>query len=202
MIAIIDYNTGNLKSIENALGRLGAEYDVTCDEMVIRSADRVLLPGVGEASSAMENLRRTGLDKVIPTLSVPVLGICIGMQLMCLHSDEGDVDGLGVFHSRVRRFSPEDSSPEERIKIPHVGWNSVSAAASPLFRGIPDGAWFYYVHSFYAETCADTIASTTYGKRDFSASLRSGNFFGVQFHPEKSGATGSRLLSNFLSMSL
>ena len=202
MIAIIDYNTGNLKSIENALGRLGAEYDVTCDEMVIRSADRVLLPGVGEASSAMENLRRTGLDKVIPTLSVPVLGICIGMQLMCLHSDEGDVDGLGVFRSRVCRFSPEDSSPEERIKIPHVGWNSVSAAASPLFRRIPDGAWFYYVHSFYAETCADMIASTTYGKRIFSASLRRGNFFGVQFHPEKSGATGSRLLSNFLSMSL
>ena len=202
MIAIIDYNTGNLKSLENALTRLGAEYVVTSGENVVRSAERVLLPGVGEASSAMDNLRLTGLDKVIPTLTVPVLGICIGMQLMCLHSDEGNVDGMGVFHTCVRRFSPEDSSPEERIKIPHVGWNSVSASASPLFDGIPSGAWFYYVHSFFAETCTDTIASTSYGKRTFSASLRRDNFFGVQFHPEKSGAIGSRLLSNFLKMSL
>lgn len=201
MIAVIDYNTGNLKSVENALQRLGADFVVTSDEAVVRSASGVLLPGVGEASSAMARLVSTGLDKVIPTLASPVLGICIGMQLMCVHSDEGDVDGMGIFRSQVVKFSPEDTSADERIKIPQMGWNTVSAVSSPLFEGIPDRSWFYYVHSFYAEVCEDTAAVTTYGCRPFSAALRRNNFFGVQFHPEKSGTIGSELLSNFLKMS-
>ncbi len=201
MIAVIDYNTGNLKSVENALQRLGADFVITSDEAVVRLASGVLLPGVGEASSAMARLVSTGLDKVIPTLASPVLGICIGMQLMCVHSDEGDVDGMGIFRSPVVKFSPEDSSRNERIKIPQMGWNTVSAVSSPLFEDIPDQSWFYYVHSFYAEVCEDTVAVTTYGCRPFSATLRRNNFFGVQFHPEKSGTTGSKLLSNFLEMS-
>ncbi len=202
MIAIIDYNTGNLRSVKNALARLGADFAVTSSEEVVRSAGGVILPGVGEASSAMERLRATGLDKVIPTLEAPVLGICIGMQLMCLHSDEGDVDGMGIFRTSVRRFSPEDSSASEAVKIPHMGWNTVSRPDSPLFDGLPDMPWLYYVHSYYAGLCEDTLATSVYGSRTFSAALCRNNFYGVQFHPEKSGDAGAMILSNFIRMSL
>lgn len=194
MVVIIDYDTGNLRSVMNALERAGVEYVVSSDHEVIRSADRVLLPGVGEASSAMEKLRERGLDKLIPTLTQPVLGICIGMQLMCLSSEEGDAECLGIFPTRVVKL-PTDIG----LKVPHVGWDTIEELKTPLFEGIAEGSHFYYVHSFAAELCAETIASTEYGVR-FSAALHSDNFYGTQFHPEKSGSVGEMILKNFLKL--
>lgn len=200
MIAIIDYDTGNLRSVENAVKALGAEYCVTYDESTLRSADRVIMPGVGEASSAMDKLRERSLDKIIPSLTCPVLGICIGMQLMCRSSEEGDTECLGIFGTDVRRFSPTDSSPDEKVKIPHMGWNTLQQISSPLLEGINSDSFVYYVHSFAPEVCQDTIAETVYGTRRFSAALRNRNFFGTQFHPEKSGETGRKILLNFLNI--
>ena len=196
MIAIIDYDTGNLRSVCNALDRIGAEYVLTDDPAVIAQADRVLLPGVGEASSAMQKLQERGLCEVIKALKVPVLGICIGMQLMCRHSEEGNVDCLGIFDAQVQKF---EADPSQGVKVPHMGWNSVTDLSTALFEGISDGEFVYFVHSFAADVCEDTIAVSENGRR-FSAALRKGNFYGAQFHPEKSGDVGERILKNFMNL--
>lgn len=197
MIAIIDYKTGNLRSVENALNRLGAEWTLTADPEVIRYADRVLLPGVGHAGEAVARLRETGLVDVIKRLRHPVLGICVGMQVMCRHTEEGDVDGIGIFDSRVRRFIPRTGD-----KVPHMGWNSINNLESKLFKGIAPGSYAYYVHSYRADLCPDTIATTRYGEGQqmFSAALKYENFYGTQFHPEKSGDVGEHILKNFLEL--
>ncbi len=194
MIAILDYDTGNLRSVENALGRLGAEYVLTADHDAIRRAERVLLPGVGEASTAMEKLRARGLDALIPTLAQPVLGICIGLQLMCRRSEEHDTACMGIFDTEVRRFAASDG-----LKVPHMGWNRIENLRTPLFEGIGEDSYLYYVHSYAPEICPQTIAVTEYGAQ-FSAALGRGNFYGTQFHPEKSGATGEKILMNFLKL--
>ncbi len=198
MIAVTDYDTGNLRSVMNALQRTGAEFVVTSDEAVLRSADRVIMPGVGEASSAMEKLRERGLDRIIPSLTQPVLGICIGMQLMCEHSQEGDAECLGIFPTRVVKL-PSMLASGELLKVPHVGWDTIEGLKTPLFDGIKESSHLYYVHSFAAEMCDATIASTTYGV-EFSAALNVGNFYGTQFHPEKSGSVGEAILNNFLKL--
>lgn len=196
MTAIIDYDTGNLRSVCNALGRIGAEYIITSDPKVIRSARRVLLPGVGEASSAMEKLRVRGLCEVLTTLTQPVLGICIGMQLMCRGSEEGDARCLGIFDTDVRRLMP---CKEEGIKVPHMGWNRVEEISSPLFKGVDNGAFVYFVHSFAPDLCNETIASSQHGRK-FSSALQKRNFYGTQFHPEKSGIVGDIILHNFMEL--
>ena len=194
MIAIIDYKMGNLRSVENALMRLGAEFVVTADAEVIRRADRVLLPGVGNAAEAMDNLRKADLVDVIRSLRRPVLGICVGMQVMCRHSEEGDAKCLGIFDARVKRFVP---TAEE--KVPHMGWNSIGNLETKLFKDIRGGEMVYYVHSYYPELCPDTIATTRHGVM-FSAALKYENFYGTQFHPEKSGDVGERIIANFLKL--
>lgn len=194
MIAIIDYKMGNLRSVENALKRLGAEFTVTADADVIRSADRVLLPGVGNAAEAMENLRKADLTQIIRSLRRPVLGICVGMQVMCRHSEEGDCDCLNIFDSRVKRFVPT-----QELKVPHMGWNKISNLESKLFKGISGGEYVYFVHSYYPELCPDTIATTTHGAM-FSSALKYENFYGTQFHPEKSGDVGEKIIENFLNL--
>ena len=198
MIAVVDYATGNLRSVADALSRAGAEFTLTADPAVLRRADRVILPGVGEASSAMSKLRERGLDTVIPTLTQPVLGICIGMQLMCLSSEEGDARCMGIFPTRVLRL-PSVTPGGAQLKVPHVGWDTISGLSTPLFRDLAEDTYIYYVHSFAAEPCAATIATTDYG-RPFSAALARNNFFGTQFHPEKSGSAGARILQNFLTL--
>ena len=194
MIAIVDYKMGNLRSVENALKRLGAEFVVTADADVIKRADRVLLPGVGNAAEAMENLRQANLVEVIRSLRRPVLGICVGMQVMCRHSEEGDAKCMGLFDAHVRRFEP---SAEE--KVPHMGWNSIGNLESKLFKGINGGEMVYFVHSYYPTLCPDTIATTRHGVM-FSAALKYENFYGTQFHPEKSGDVGERIIANFLKL--
>ena len=194
MIAIVDYKMGNLRSVENALKRLGAEFTVTSDAAVIRSADRVLLPGVGNAAEAMENLRKADLAQVIRSLRRPVLGICVGMQVMCRHSEEGDVDCLNLFDARVKRFEPSAD-----LKVPHMGWNTIGNLESKLFKGIDGGEYVYFVHSYYPELCPDTIATSRHGVM-FSAALKYENFYGTQFHPEKSGDVGERIIENFLRL--
>jgi glutamine amidotransferase len=195
MIAIIDYEAGNICSVENALQRLGASYELTSSPEVIRQADKVILPGVGNALKAMESLRASGLADVIPTLRQPVLGICVGLQLMYRSSEEGPTEGLGLFDARVRRFP---DSPE--AKVPHMGWNSIGNPDGKLFRDIPGGSYFYFVHSYFADLCPDTVATCRHGEKLFSAALRWENFYGTQFHPEKSGEIGARLLKNFLAL--
>lgn len=195
MIAIIDYEMGNLRSVGNALGRLGAEWKLTADPDEIRKADRVLLPGVGNDAEAMARLRGKNLISVIRDLRHPVLGICVGMQVMCRHSAEGDVDCLGIFDANVSRF------PDEKdLKVPHVGWNRINNIESKLLKGIDRGAYVYYVHSYFANLCPDTIATTRYGQTMFSAALKYENFYGTQFHPEKSGDVGEQILRNFLNL--
>lgn len=194
MIAIIDYKMGNLRSVENALKRLGAGFVVTADPDVICSADRVLLPGVGNAAEAMANLRAASLLGVIRSLRRPVLGICVGMQVMCRHSEEGDADCMGLFDARVKRFT---AAPD--LKVPHMGWNRIGNLESKLFKGIDGGSHVYFVHSYYPELCPDTIATTVHGTM-FSAALKYENFYGTQFHPEKSGDVGERIIENFLKL--
>ena len=194
MIAIVDYKMGNLRSVENALKRLGAEFCVTSEEEVIRAADRVLLPGVGNAAEAMENLKKANLVEVIRSLRRPVLGICVGMQVMCRHSEEGDVECLNIFDARVRRFTPS-----AELKVPHMGWNRIGNLESKLFRGLEGGSYVYFVHSYYPELCPDTIATSQHGVM-FSAALKYENFYGTQFHPEKSGDVGERIIENFLKL--
>lgn len=205
MVTIIDYGTGNLRSITNALTRLGSEFRLTDDPREIRAAERVLLPGVGEAATAMEQLRNRNLAQTLRELTQPTLGICLGMQLLCRHSDEGDVPCLDIFPNRVLHFT--DSS----IKVPHVGWNSIYNLQSPLYDGIDDGSYVYYVHSYFAEMsdaaktsntshAATITAATTDYPTPFSGSLCRANYYGCQFHPEKSGSTGERILANFLKI--
>ena len=194
MIAILDYKMGNLRSVENALKRLGAEFTVTNDAGVIRSADKVLMPGVGNAAEAMENLRSASLVDVVRSLRRPVLGICVGMQVMCRHSEEGDVDCLNLFDARVKRFEPSAD-----LKVPHMGWNRIGNLESKLFKGIYGGEYVYFVHSYYPELCSDTIATSRHGVM-FSAALKYENFYGTQFHPEKSGDVGERIIENFLKL--
>ncbi len=194
MIAIIDYGMGNLRSVENALKRLGAEAVVTADPKVIKQADRVLMPGVGNAARAMENLREAGLCDVVRQLRKPVLGICVGMQIMCRHSEEGDAECLRLFDCDVKRFA---ESPE--LKVPHMGWNRVSNLDSKLFKAVDKGSYLYFVHSYYPALCSDTIATAVHGEM-FSAALKYENFYGTQFHPEKSGDVGEKIIANFLKL--
>ena len=194
MIAIIDYKTGNLRSVKNALERLGAEFRLTADPAEIQAASHVILPGVGNAAEAMSNLRDSGLVPTILRLRRPVLGICVGMQIMCRHSEEGDVACLGIFDAFVKKFIP---APD--LKVPHTGWNNLSNLESKLFKGIESGAFVYFVHSYYAGLCPDTIATARQGDM-FSAALKYENFYGVQFHPEKSGEVGGRIIKNFIEL--
>jgi glutamine amidotransferase len=191
-IVIIDYGAGNIQSIMFAIKRLGFEAALSHDADEIRNADKVIFPGVGEASSAMAKLKATGLDKVIPTLKQPVLGICLGMQLMCHSSEEGNTEGLGIFDLDVVKFSSKE-------KVPQIGWNQISDLKSKLFTDIPEKSYIYLVHSFYAPIGSETIAASEYDV-EYSAALQKANFYGVQFHPEKSSDVGSEILNNFLTL--
>ncbi|MDA9311741.1 imidazole glycerol phosphate synthase subunit HisH [Polaribacter sp.] len=191
-VIIIDYGAGNIKSIQFAFKRLGVDAVLSNDINEIRTADKIIFPGVGAASAAMNMLEESGLDKIIPTLKQPVLGICLGMQLMCNSSEEGNTRGLGIFNVAVKRFS-------NGLKVPQMGWNTISSLKSDLFKGIKENEFMYLVHSFYAEKCMEGIASTDYGI-EYAAALQKNNFYGVQFHPEKSGIIGSTILQNFLNL--
>lgn len=200
-VAVIKYNAGNIRSVVNALRRIGVEPLVTDDAAQLQAADRVIFPGQGEASNTMEYLQRSGLAEVIRGLSRPVLGICIGQQLLCEHSDEGDTPCLGIFPgTQVRHFASLWPSAEMAQKIPHIGWNTVENVSSPLFSGIAPGAFFYFIHSYCVPLTGDTIAHTTYGGVEYSSAMRRGNFYATQFHPEKSGAVGEKLLHNFIHL--
>lgn len=195
-VVIIKYNAGNVCSVINALHRLGVSPTVTDNSELMRKADCVLFPGQGEASYTMRYLREKGLDEVICSLTQPVLGICIGMQLMCRHSEEGDTDCLGIFDVGVKRFVPT----EHQFKIPHMGWNSIGNLKSPLFKGIDNGEFVYFIHSYYIPDNDNSIAECNY-IHSFCASLNKDNFYATQFHPEKSGSVGERIIENFLSIS-
>ena len=195
MIAIVDYKMGNLRSVENAVHRLGAEYCLTRCPEEIRRAARVLLPGGGHAAKALANLRESGLAELIPNRRRPVLGSCVGLQVLCRHSEEGDCEGLGVFDTFVRRFADSPGA-----KVPHMGWNSIGNLDGKLFRGMKGGSFVYYVHSFYPALCPDTLATTRHGACLFSAALKYENFYATQFHPEKSGEVGEQILQNFLTL--
>ena len=193
MTVIVDYDAGNIRSVENALSRLSCEYILSADKATIEAADRIILPGVGNAAEAMHSLSAKGLVPVIRGLRKPVLGICVGMQLMCRHCEEGDVDGIGIFDCNVQRFN---ASPE--AKVPHMGWNAIGNLDGKLFKGMSGGTYVYFVHSYYAGLCSDTAATCRHGDTLFSAALRYENFYGTQFHPEKSGDAGALVLKNFL----
>lgn len=189
-IILIDYGAGNIQSIKFAIKRLGYEAVLSHDVTEIRQADKIIFPGVGEASSAMKKLRDSGLDKLIPTLKQPVLGICLGMQLMCKSSSEGATTGLGIFDLEVIKFS-------DSVKVPQIGWNQIANLKSPLFEGIAENEYMYLVHSYFAPISDETIATSFYDG-EYSSALRKDNFYGVQFHPEKSSRTGEQVLKNFL----
>ena len=191
-IIIIDYGAGNIKSIQFAFKRLGVTAVLSNNIDEIIAADKVIFPGVGEASSAMKMLQESGLDKVIPKLKQPVLGICLGMQLMCNSSEEGNTKGLGIFNVAIKRFS-------KAVKVPQMGWNNISNLKSDLFTGIKENEFMYLVHSFYAENCKESIATTDY-EIEYAAALQKDNFYGVQFHPEKSSLAGEQILKNFLEL--
>lgn len=195
MIAIIDYDAGNIRSVGNALQRLGAEYELTADPARILAADKVILPGVGNAAEAMASLQARGLCELVKTLRRPVLGICVGMQLMCRDSEEGPTQCLGIFDAHVRRFR---EAPD--AKVPHMGWNAIGNLDSKLFKGMEGGSFVYFVHSYYPGLCPDTIATCRHGEQLFSAALKYENFYGTQFHPEKSGSVGAAILQNFLAL--
>lgn len=194
-VAIVKYNAGNIYSVVNSLRRLGVEPVLTDDAVMLGKADCVLFPGQGEARSTMEYLKQRRLDDVIRGLKQPVLGICIGQQLLCRHSEEGDVGCIGVFDADVKRFCPQ----RHEDKVPQMGWNSVTGLHSQLFEGIPDGEYVYFVHSYYVPLCAYTIATTDY-IQPYSAALHRDNFYATQFHPEKSGDTGEKIIENFLNL--
>lgn len=191
-LVIINYGAGNIQSIKFAFERLGCEAELSHSAETIAAADKVIFPGVGEASSAMEKLKGSGLEALIPSLNQPVLGICLGMQLMCLSSEEGPTKGLGIFDVKVLKFGPG-------LKVPQIGWNEIHRLRSPLFEGIPEWSHTYSVHSYYAPLCEETIATSEYGV-SYSAALRKANFYGVQFHPEKSSLVGEQILKNFLAL--
>ena len=191
-IAIIDYGAGNVQSVLFALNRLGYAGEVTFNWDIISKADKVIFPGVGEASSAMKRLRNLGLDKLIPSLKQPVLGICLGMQLLCKHSEEGNTNGLGIFDVNVVRFS-------NAVKVPQMGWNTIKKLSTDLFKEIKEEEFMYLVHSFFVPKCKYTIAITEYGI-EYAIAIQKDNFYGVQFHPEKSGIQGEKILKNFLEL--
>jgi glutamine amidotransferase len=192
-LVIIKYNAGNIQSVLYALERIGRQAIVTDDPAQIRAADKVIFPGVGEASTAMDYLRERGLDRLISELRQPVLGICLGMQLMCSYSEENDTDCLGIFDERVRKFVPGDGGE----KVPQIGWNNIYELKTPLFGGVADGSYCYFVHGYYAALGEHTIARTDY-IQPYSSGLHRDNFYGVQFHPEKSAQAGERILQNFI----
>ncbi len=194
-VAIVDYNAGNVLSVRHALARLGIAGELTADPEVIRSADKVIFPGVGEARSTMAFLRERGLDDLIRSLQQPVLGICLGMQLLCEHSEEGGVDFLGIIPQKVRRFRPERGGE----KVPHIGWNQIEATAGKFLEPIENEAFVYFVHSYYVELGPFTAAHTNY-IIPFSAALQKDNFYATQFHPEKSGGLGEKILQCFLGI--
>ena len=194
-VVIIKYNAGNIRSVDFALKRVGIEPKITDNHDAIRSADRVIFPGVGEASSAMKYLKERNLDELIVNLTQPVLGICLGMQLMCSHSEENDTECLNIFQQKVHKF------PEKDVKIPQIGWNNIYNLKTGLFRGISEQEYVYFVHGYYVEKCEHSIALADYGL-EYSAAIHKDNFFAVQFHPEKSGKTGQKIMEKFLSPSL
>lgn len=197
-IVIIKYNAGNIRSVKNALLRLGYDAEITADPDVIRKADKVIFPGVGEASTTMAYLRKSGLDKLITSLKQPVIGICLGMQLMCSFSEEGNVDCLNIFDEKVRKFQmPEPNT--ENVKIPHMGWNTITNVQSSLFDASLEDEYVYFVHSFYVAMGDHTAATTNY-IHPYSSALQKDNFYATQFHPEKSGSVGERILTNFLKL--
>lgn len=193
-IVIIDYNAGNIMSMEFALNRLGVTPIISSDKATILAADKVIFPGVGEASTTMNFLKAQGLDKVIKQLKQPTLGVCLGMQLMCAHSEEGDADCLGIFDVSVKKFIPVAGE-----KVPHMGWNTISNVQNGLFDTSLNDEFVYFVHSYYVPVCADIAAETNY-IQPYSSALSKNNFYATQFHPEKSGAVGERILRNFLAL--
>ncbi len=197
-VVIIKYNAGNIESVNNALQRLGVNAEITGDHEKIRAADKVIFPGVGEASTTMAFLKKEGLDLLIPSLTQPVLGICLGLQLMCSHSEEGDTPCLGIFDEQVKRFIPEPGM-EFVTKVPHMGWNSISQLKSGIFDPSLDQQYVYFVHSYYAAHGEHTAAVCNY-INPFSAALHRDNFYATQFHPEKSGTIGARILENFIKI--
>lgn len=192
MIAIIKYNAGNISSVQNALNRMGYESIVTDNVKTITKADKVIFPGVGEASSAMKYLKERGLDVVIKSITQPMLGICLGLQLMCKYSEEGDTECLGIFDAMVKKFPPTD-------KVPHMGWNNFLTVEGNLFEDVNTKLDVYYVHGYYAELCDHTTSTTDY-ILPFSSGMQKDNFYATQFHPEKSAKIGERILNNFLKL--
>ena len=192
-VAIIKYNAGNIRSVDYALKRLGVNAEITDDPDRILSADKVIFPGVGEAGTTMAYLRERELDKLIVSLTQPVLGICLGQQLMCQWSEEGDTPCIGIFDQRVKQF------PAQKLKVPHMGWNSLDQVSGDLFPETLLGAYVYFVHSYYVPACEDSAALCNYIE-PFSAAMQKGNFYATQFHPEKSGEPGQEILSNFLKL--
>jgi len=195
MIAVVKYNAGNIRSVDYALKRLGVEALITADKQELMAADKVIFPGVGEAETTMKHLRETGLDEIIKNLRQPVLGICVGMQLMCRHSEEGNADCIGIFDAEVKRFIPE----KQEDKVPHMGWNTILNTKTGLFEGFTREEFVYFVHSYYVPLNEYTIADTEH-ILPFSAALHKDNFYATQFHPEKSEAVGERILKNFLKL--
>ena len=191
-IVIIDYGAGNTKSVQFACNRLGFSPILSDNPDLIRAADKVIFPGVGHAGNAMTILKKSGLDLLIPTLKQPVLGICLGMQLLCNGTEEGSTKGLGIFNVNVKRFP-------DALKVPQMGWNTIYNLKSNLFTDIKNDAYMYLVHSYYADLCEQTVAQTNYGIT-YSSALKKDNFYGVQFHPEKSSDAGERILANFLNL--
>lgn len=191
-LIIIDYGAGNIKSIQFAFKRLGVDAVLSNNPEEILAADKIIFPGVGEASSAMQMLKESGLDVLIPQLKQPVLGICLGMQLLCNYTEEGNTKGLGIFNTHVKRFTNE-------VKVPQMGWNVIKELKSDLFKGLKENEYMYLVHSYYAEHCVETIATTDYGI-NYASALQHNNFYGVQFHPEKSSLAGEKILKNFLEL--
>ena len=194
-IAIVKYNAGNIYSVVNALRRMGIEPLLTDDAEQLMKADRVLFPGQGHAGEAMDYLKARGLDKVIRNLKQPVFGICVGQQLLCKHSEEGDTECIGIFDAEVKRFQPQ----RHEDKVPCMGWNQLFDIKSPLFKGLTNGDYVYFVHSFYVPVCTETIATADY-TLPYSASMHKDNFYTCQFHPEKSGKVGEQILKNFLEL--
>ena len=191
-LVIIDYGAGNIKSVQFACKRLGIDAILSNNNDDIKSADKIIFPGVGEASYAMKMLKNNNLDKLIPSLKQPVLGICLGMQLMCIHTEEGDTDGLGIFKTNVKRFNSE-------VKVPQMGWNTIYNLKSKLFKDVKENEYMYLVHSYYAEKCIETASLTKY-QIDYSSALQKNNFYGVQFHPEKSSEAGEQIIKNFIEL--
>ena len=191
-IAIVKYNAGNIRSVSCALERIGISAEVSDDPEVLAAADKVIFPGVGEASTAMAYLKAKKLDLLIPQLKQPVLGICLGLQLMCRHSEEGNADCLNIFDLDVKRF-------DDKLKVPQIGWNDLTDLKSDLFKGLPENLYVYFVHGYYAELGENTIAKAEYGLQ-YSAALNKNNFYATQFHPEKSGSVGETILRNFIEL--